>query len=101
MKRLIFQSQERYPQHQQEEPASEQPAMTEETVGFYPGEQNGLPFDVEIRTLHFGEPEREAPTPDVSGVTPETPEAAIFEDVYGTEPGQMPSGVLFYRWPDG
>ncbi|MCD8013472.1 MAG: SNF2-related protein [Lachnospiraceae bacterium] len=84
---------ERYPQHQQEEPASEQPTMAEETVGFYPGEQNGLPFDVEIRTLHFGEPEREASTPEVSAVTPETPESAVFEDVYGTEPGQTPGNV--------
>ncbi|MCD8161786.1 MAG: hypothetical protein LUE61_11710, partial [Clostridiales bacterium] len=82
---------ERYPQSQQEEPASEQPSMTEETVGFYPGEQNGLPFDVEIRTLHFGDPEREAPTSDV---IPETPEADVFEDVYGTEPGQTPGDVL-------
>ncbi|MCD8368138.1 MAG: SNF2-related protein [Clostridiales bacterium] len=52
---------ERYPQEQQAEQPPQQPTVTEEPVAFYPGEQNGLPFDVEIRTLHFGEPEQAAP----------------------------------------
>ncbi|MCD7736082.1 MAG: hypothetical protein LUI07_03810 [Lachnospiraceae bacterium] len=38
-----------------------QPEVTETPVAFYPGEQNGLPFDVEIRTLSFDEPEPPAP----------------------------------------
>ncbi len=38
---------------------------TEETVAFYPGEQNGLPFDVEVRKLHFDEPERESSEPEI------------------------------------
>ncbi len=51
---------ERCPQEQQAEPSpTKHPTVTEEPVAFYPGEQNGLPFDVEIRTLHFGEPERD------------------------------------------
>ncbi|MCD7764430.1 MAG: SNF2-related protein [Lachnospiraceae bacterium] len=52
---------EHYPQEQQAEQSPQQPTVTEEPVAFYPGEQNGLPFDVEIRTLHFGEPEQAAP----------------------------------------
>ena len=34
-----------------------------ETTAFYPGEKNGLPYDIEIRTLHFDEPEHEPPAP--------------------------------------
>ena len=45
-----------------EQPASEatepeQPQFTTETVAVYPGDKNNLPYDVEIRTLHFDEPE--------------------------------------------
>ena len=32
-------------------------AYTEETVAVYPGDKNNLPYDVEIRTLRFDEPE--------------------------------------------
>ena len=35
-----------------------EPPVTEETVAYYSGEKNRLPFDVEIRKMHFGEPER-------------------------------------------
>ena len=42
---------ERYPQPEQA------PAYTEETVSVYPGDKNNLPYDVEIRTLRFDEPE--------------------------------------------
>ena len=42
---------ERYPQPEQ---AS---TYTEETVAVYPGDKNNLPYDVEIRTLRFDEPE--------------------------------------------
>ena len=37
------------------------PAYTEETVAVYPGDKNGLPYDVEIRTLHVDEPEHDPP----------------------------------------
>ena len=40
-----------------------EPSYHEETVAYYPGEKNGLPFDIEIRTLHFDEPEHTPPTP--------------------------------------
>lgn len=45
------------------EPANAEPTYHEETTVFYPGERNGLPFDVEIRTLRFDEPEHDPPTP--------------------------------------
>ena len=51
-----------------EQPASEatepeQPQFTTETVEVYPGDKNNLPYDVEIRTLHFDEPEHDPPAP--------------------------------------
>ena len=47
---------ERYPQPKKE------PAYTEETVAVYPGDKNNLPYDVEIRTLRFDEPEHDPPS---------------------------------------
>ena len=44
---------ERYPQPEKE------PAYTEETVAVYPADKNNLPYDVEIRTLRFDEPEHD------------------------------------------
>ena len=51
-----------------EQPASEatepeQPRFTTETVAVYPGDKNNLPYDVEIRTLRFDEPEHDPPAP--------------------------------------
>ena len=48
---------ERYPQPEKE------PAYTEETVAVYPADKNNLPYDVEIRTLRFDEPEHDPPAP--------------------------------------
>ncbi len=45
------------------EPANAEPSYHEVTTAFYPGERNGLPFDVEIRTLRFDEPAHEPPAP--------------------------------------
>ena len=47
---------ERYPQSEKE------PAYTEETVAVYPADKNNLPYDVEIRTLRFDEPEHDPPS---------------------------------------
>ena len=47
---------ERYPQ------PGKEPAYTEETVAVYPGDKNNLPYDVEIRTLRFDEPEHDPPS---------------------------------------
>ena len=61
---------ERYPQP--EKTAAEntavpekepKPAYTEETVAVYPADKNNLPYDVEIRTLRFDEPEHDPPAP--------------------------------------
>ena len=67
---------ERYPQPEQ---AS---TYTEKTVAVYPGDKNNLPYDVEIRTLRFDEPEHDPPS--VEPVEPEPPamseeEALILE----------------------
>ena len=48
---------ERYPQPEQA------PTYTEETVAVYPGDKNNLPYDVEIRTLRFDDPEHDPPAP--------------------------------------
>ena len=67
---------ERYPQPEQA------PAYTEETVAVYPGDKNNLPYDVEIRTLRFDEPEHDLPAAEPA--KPEPPamseeEALILE----------------------
>ena len=41
----------------------EQKAPRTETVAFYPSVENGLPYSIEIQTLHFDEPEPEPPAP--------------------------------------
>ena len=56
---------ERYPQPEQA------PAYTEQTVAVYPADKNNLPYDVEIRTLRFGEPEHDPPSAEP--VEPEPP----------------------------
>ena len=65
-----------YPQPEQA------PAYSEETVAIYPGDKNNLPYDVEIRTLRFDEPEHDPPSAEPA--EPEPPamseeEALILE----------------------
>ena len=67
---------ERYPQLEQA------PAYTEQTVAVYPSDKNNLPYDVEIRTLRFDEPEHDPPSAEPA--KPESPamseeEALILE----------------------
>ena len=67
-----------------EQPASEatepeQPQFTTETVAVYPGDKNNLPYDVEIRTLHFDEPEHDPPAP-----LPPAQNFRITDDLLGT-----------------
>ena len=67
---------ERYPQPEQ---AS---TYTEKTVAVYPADKNNLPYDVEIRTLRFDEPEHDPPSAEPA--EPEPPamneeEALILE----------------------
>ena len=56
---------ERYPQPEQV------PTYAEETVAVYPADKNNLPYDVEIRTLRFDEPEHDPPS--VEPAEPEPP----------------------------
>ena len=60
---------ERYPQPEKE------PAYTEETVAVYPADKNNLPYDVEIRTLRFDEPEHDPPSAE-----PAKPEPAAMSE---------------------
>ena len=67
---------ERYPQPEQA------PTHTEETVTVYPGDKNNLPYDVEIRTLRFDEPEHDPPSAEPAEPEPPTmseEEALILE----------------------
>ena len=80
---------ERYPQP--EKTAAENTAVpekepnhtyTEETVAVYPGDKNNLPYDVEIRTLRFDEPEHDPPSAEPAEPEPPTTseeEALILE----------------------
>lgn len=77
---------ERYPQP--EKTAAEntavpekepKPAYTEETVAVYPADKNNLPYDVEIRTLRFDEPEHDPPAP-----LPPAENFRILDDDLGT-----------------
>ena len=56
---------ERYPQ------PGKASSYTEETVAVYPADKNGLPYDVEIRTLPVDEPEHDPPTAE--STEPEPP----------------------------
>ena len=60
---------ERYPQPEQV------PTYAEETVAVYPADKNNLPYDVEIRTLRFDEPEHDPPS-----VEPAEPEPPAMSD---------------------
>ena len=66
---------ERYPQPEQA------PAYTEQTVAVYPADKNNLPYDVEIRTLRFDEPEHDPPSAEPAEPEPPTmsEEALILE----------------------
>ncbi|MCD8188953.1 MAG: hypothetical protein LUD78_01800, partial [Clostridiales bacterium] len=61
-------------QRLEKEFSPQQQEVTEEPAAFYPGEKNSLPFDVEVRTLHFDTPEQTTPTKEP--VTAEEPEPA-------------------------
>ena len=45
------------------EPVPPSPNIRAETTAFYPAVENGLPYSIEIQTLHFDEPEPEPPAP--------------------------------------
>ena len=46
--------------------AEKEASIRYETTAYYPGEKNGLPFDIEIQTLHVDEPDHDPPGKTVS-----------------------------------
>ncbi|MCC8182925.1 MAG: N-6 DNA methylase, partial [Clostridiales bacterium] len=92
---------ERYPQEQQAEQPNEQPTVTEEPVAFYPGEQNGLPFDVEIKTLHFGEPEQTTPAQEPAPAQETAAEPGLIpEEAIDRNPISVQIGGEWRTFPD-
>ena len=77
---------ERLLAEEKENASPEQPITTESTI--YPGDKNGLPYDIVIEKMHFGEPEHAEPEKkpeiDKSGaVNFHITEEALEEDVAG------------------
>ncbi|MCD7856684.1 MAG: SNF2-related protein, partial [Clostridiales bacterium] len=96
---------ERYPQEQQAEQSPQQPTLTEEPVAFYPGEQNGLPFDVEIRTLHFGEREQAEPAQEHTPAQETAAEPVVepeltLEEAIDRNPISVQIGGEWHTFPD-
>ena len=83
---------ERYPQPEQ---AS---TYTEETVAVYPGDKNSLPYDVEIRTLRFGEPEHDPPSAEPA--KPEPPAMSEEEDLILEQEGRAALSEMGEFVPD-
>ncbi|MCD7744951.1 MAG: SNF2-related protein [Lachnospiraceae bacterium] len=81
---------ERYPQNLSDEHENPQsgwkqnqaqvhPEVTEETTGFYPAGENGLPYDVEIRRLRFDEPNLDEPEQEAEVQESESQETEMLE----------------------
>ena len=83
---------ERYPQPEQA------PTYTEETVAVYPGDKNNLPYDVEIRTLRFDEPEHDPPSAEP--VEPEPPAMSEEERLILEHEGQAALSEMGEFVPD-
>ena len=79
-----------------EEPAAEAPAFHSEPVAVYPGDKNGLPYDVVVERLHVDRPEPTPPEP-----TPEEkPEHSVSIPVNGewqTFPNQRAAEQAAYQ----
>ena len=83
-----------------EEPATEAPAFHSETVAVYPGDKNGLPYDVVVERLHVDQPEPTPPepTPDVEpGEKPEHPVAIPVNGEWQTFPNQRTAEQAAYQ----
>ena len=96
---------ERYPQP--EKTAAEntavpekepKPAYTEETVAVYPGDKNNLPYDVEIRTLRFDEPEHDPPSAEPA--EPEPPAMSEEESLLLEQEGRAALSEMGEFVPD-
>ena len=96
---------ERYPQP--EKTAAENTAVpekepnhtyTEETVAVYPADKNNLPYDVEIRTLRFDEPEHDPPS--VEPAEPEPPAMSEEEALFLEQEGRAALSEMGEFVPD-
>ena len=82
------------------EEAAEAPAFHSETVAVYPGDKNGLPYDVVVERLHVDQPEPTPPepTPDVEpGEKPEHPVAIPVNGEWQTFPNQRTAEQAAYQ----
>ena len=85
-----------------ENSASEQPILAEQTItteqptatveAIYPGEKNGLPYDIVIEKLHFGEPEKPEPEKTAEIDKSNAANFRIVEDNSGTDTARAGAG---------
>ncbi|MCM1410873.1 MAG: DUF3849 domain-containing protein, partial [Lachnospiraceae bacterium] len=68
----------------------EQPVTTEQTI--YPGDKNGLPYDIVTHKMHFGEPEQAEPE---KAAQPDKSHAANFHITDGLSGNDAKSGTGF------
>jgi hypothetical protein len=83
---------ERYPQPEQAH------TYTEETVAVYPADKNNLPYDVEIRTLRFDEPEHDPPSAEPA--EPEPPAMSEEEALLLEQEGRVALSEMGEFVPD-
>ena len=77
---------QRYPQPDKPETEVKEaprPEYTSETVAVYPAEQNNLPYDIVIQTLHT-EPEHDPPAQEQPEINPPPENFRITDDALGT-----------------
>ena len=65
------------------EEAAETPAFHSETVAVYPGDKNGLPYDVVVERLHVDRPEYTPPEPTPDAEPEEKPDHPVAISVNG------------------
>ena len=68
------------------EEAAEAPAFHSETVAVYPGDKNGLPYDVVVERLHVDRPEPTPPEPTPDTQPEEKPDHPVAIPVTGRSP---------------
>ena len=82
------------------EEAAEAPAFHSETVAVYPGDKNGLPYDVVVERLHVDRPEPTPPEPTPDTQPEEKPDHPVAIPVNGewqTFPNQRAAEQAAYQ----
>ena len=82
------------------EEAAEAPAFHSETVAVYPGDKNGLPYDVVVERLHIDRPEPTPPEPTPDTQPEEKPDHPVAIPVNGewqTFPNQRAAEQAAYQ----